>query len=220
MTAQNPKRLSQLAWFAILGHVILFASAWLLPIVSEYGFVDDNISELALGRFGVVQTVALLIVGLGTLGLAVAIRQLTAGSRGSLTGSLLLGIYGAGAILSAIFPTDRIDRPADLSSLSMTGTIHVAVAVVSFVCAIVAMFVLSWAFMRQAQWRRDSRWWMLFPAGALALLIVQAEGPLVGLLQRMLVAVISAWLVLVALEVHSIVASAASRDLDPSDPAT
>jgi hypothetical protein len=34
---------------------------------------------------------------------------------------------------------------------------------------------------------------------------VQEEGPLIGLLQRLLVAVISAWLILVALRVRSIV---------------
>jgi hypothetical protein len=75
--------------------------------VSEYGVVRDHVSELTLGRFGFVQTAAFLMAGLGTLGLAVAIRRLTAGSRGSLTGSLLVGMYGAGAVLSAIFPTDR-----------------------------------------------------------------------------------------------------------------
>jgi hypothetical protein len=70
---------------------------------------------------------------------------------------------------------------------------------------IVGMFVLTRTFARQDGWRSFSRWSVLFPAGALALIIVQAEGPLVGLLQRALVAVISAWLVLVAFNVRSIV---------------
>jgi hypothetical protein len=46
---------------------------------------------------------------------------------------------------------------------------------------------------------------VFFPAGSLALIIVQQEGPLIGLLQRALVIVISAWLILVALTVRSIV---------------
>ena len=128
---QRSQRLSRLAALAIVGQLVLLASALLLPIWSEYSLIGDNISELALGRFGFVQTAAFLLAGLGTLALAFAIRKLTAGSWGSRVGSSLIAAYGAGAILSAVFPTDRIDRQADMSSLSATGAIHVAVAIAS-----------------------------------------------------------------------------------------
>jgi hypothetical protein len=210
ITARDPRRLSRLAWLAILGQAILLASAWLLPAVSEYNVVGDHISELALGRLGFVQTAAFVIAGLGTLGLAAAIRRLTAGSRGSLTGSLLVGMYGAGALLSAIFPTDPVNGPPDLTSMSAAGSIHIAVAFVSFVGVTVAMFVLTWTFRRRAGRQPATWWWIFFPAAALSLLIVQAEGPWVGLMQRALVTVISAWLVVVALRIHSIVGSAES----------
>jgi hypothetical protein len=205
--SHHPQRLSLLAVLAMVGQIILLASAWLLPVVSEYSLIGDNISELALGRYGFVQMAAFLIAGMGTMGLAVAIRALTTGSWGSFTGSLLIGIYGAGAILAVIFPTDRVDSPADLGSLSPTGTIHVIVAVVSFICAIVGMFVLTWTFRRAVRWRSLLPWSVLFPAGALSLIIVQTQGPLVGLLQRLLVTIISTWLILVAFRVRSIAAS-------------
>jgi uncharacterized protein DUF998 len=204
---QRSQSLSRLAALAIVGQLVLLASALLLPIWSEYSLIGDNISELALGRYGFVQTAAFVIAGLGTLGLAFAIRKLTVGSWGSLVGSLLVAVYGAGAILSAVFPTDRIDSQADMSSLSVTGTIHVGVAIASFVCVIVGMFVLTRTFAQENRWQSFSRWSVFFPAGALALIIVQQEGPLIGLLQRLLVAVISAWLILVAFRVHSIVTS-------------
>jgi uncharacterized protein DUF998 len=204
----RPQGLSQLAWLAIVGQVCLLASAWLLPIVSEYSLIGDNISELALGRYGFVQTAAFIISGLGTLGLAYTIRKLTSGLRGSLFGSLLVGIYGVGAILVAIFPTDRIDSPADLASLSTTGLIHVGVAAVSFLCVIVGMFALAWTFSKNARWRSLLPWAAFFPAGALALMIVQGQGPLVGILQRALVSVIAGWLILVAFGVRAFAASA------------
>jgi uncharacterized protein DUF998 len=116
-----------------------------------------------------------------------------------------MAVYGAGAILSAGFPTDRIDRRADLSSLSATGTIHIGVAIVSFLSVTVGMFVLSRTFAQANGWRSFSRWSVFFPAGALALIFVQQEGPLIGLLQRALVTVISAWLILVALRARSVV---------------
>ena len=56
---------------------MLLASAWLLPFASEYSLIGDNISEMALGRYGFVQTTAFLISGLTTVGLAFAIQQLT-----------------------------------------------------------------------------------------------------------------------------------------------
>jgi hypothetical protein len=203
--AQRSQPLSQLAALAIVGQLILLTSALLLPIWSEYGLIRDNISELALGRFGFVQTAAFVIAGLGTLGLAYAIRTLTHGARGSPVGSLLIAVYGAGAILSAVFPTDRIDRQADMASLSATGAIHIAVAILSFVSVIVGMFVLTRTFAREHSWRSFWPLSAFFPGGALALIIVQQEGPLIGLLQRLLVAVISVWLILVALRVRSIV---------------
>jgi hypothetical protein len=204
----HPQRLSLLAVLAIAGQVVLLASAWLLPIVSEYSLIGDNISELVLGRYGFVQMAAFLVAGVGTLGLAFAIRELTEGVWGSLTGSLLIAVYGAGAILVAIFPTDPINSPADVWSQSTTGTIHSFVALVSFVCAVVGMFILThWTFMRAARWRSLLPWLALLPAGAFSLIIGQTQGPHVGLLQRMLVTIISAWLILVAFRTRSIAAS-------------
>jgi hypothetical protein len=197
-----------LAALAIAGQVLLLASAWLLPFVSEYRLVDDTISELVLGRYGVVQTAAFVIAGLTTMGLAFAVRTLTAGSWGSVVGSLLVAVYGAGALLSAIFPTDRIDSPADMWPQSATGTIHTIVAIVSFLGVIVGMFVLTWTFARAARWRSLAFWSGLCASGALSLLFAQAEGRWVGLMQRLLVAVIAAWLILVAIRVRSIAAGA------------
>jgi hypothetical protein len=201
---QHARRQSLLAALAIVGQLIFAASALLLPIWSEYGLIGDNISELALGRFGGAQTAAFLIVGLATLGLALAIRELTAGSWGSLVGSLLVAVYGAGAILSAVVPTDRIDGQADLSSLSATGTLHIGISIVSFLSVIVGMFVLTRTFARDDSWRSFPRWAVCFPAGALVLMVLQTQGPLVGLMQRLFVAVISAWLILVALQIRDL----------------
>lgn len=67
------KPLPQLAILAVIGETVLLASAWLLPMASEYRLVGDNISELALGRYGFIQTVAFVISGLAVIGLAYVI---------------------------------------------------------------------------------------------------------------------------------------------------
>lgn len=198
------KRLRQLALFAGVGQVILLASAWLMPLASEYRLVGDNISELVLGRYGWVQTLAFVISGLGVIGLAYTIYRLTSGARGSILGPLLIGIYGLGAVVVAIFPTDRIDSTADVYSQSVVGWIHSLTAFVCFICMVVGMFVLTWTFSRLARWRSLVVWSALLAGAALALLFVQMEGPWVGLMQRLLVTAISGWLLLVASRVRTI----------------
>ena len=199
--------LNRLATAAIVGQVVLMASALLLPLVSEFSLVGDTMSELVLGRFGWVQTIAFVVAGIGTLALAYALRQLTTGTWGSRIGSLLVGVYGVGAVLTAIFPTDRVDSPADMASLSTTGLIHIAISLVSFVGMIAAMFIFTRTFALEPRWRVLSPWIVLFPASALSLLFVQSEGPWVGLMQRLMVGVIAAWIIIVAIRVRAIAAS-------------
>lgn len=198
------RRLRQLALFAVVSQAVFLASAWLLPLASEYRLVGDNISELALGRYGWVQTAAFVISGLGVVGLAYSIYRLTSGARGSMLGPLLIGIYGCGAVVVAIFPTDRIDSRADVYSQSVIGWIHILTSVVCFLCVVIGMFVLTWTFSRLVRWRSLVVWSAILAGAALALLFVQQEGPWVGLMQRLLVTAVSGWLLLVANRVRTI----------------
>jgi hypothetical protein len=78
---------------------------------------------------------------------------------------------------------------------------------------VIGMFLLTRTFGLLPAWRSIMRASVFFPAGSLGLLVVQGEGPLVGLLQRLLVAVISGWIILVALRVRKI---AGSTELEPA----
>ena len=206
--------LPQLAVLAIVGQLVLLASAWLLPDISEYHLVGDNISELAIGQYGFVQTLAFVISGLGVLALAYGIHRVTAGIRGSLLGSVFIGIYGVGALVVAIFPSDRIDSKADVWTQSTTGRIHSITAFVAYLSVITGMLVLTWTFARDMHWRSLVVGSALLAGAALALLFVQSEGPWVGLMQRLMITAISGWLILVALRVRSV---AAASQIVPSE---
>jgi hypothetical membrane protein len=211
---QEARRLKLLAAVAIVGQVFFTAIAWLLPFFSEYTLIGDNISELAIGRYGYLQTAALFAAGLGTLALAVGIRRTTSGSWGSRVGSFLIGLYGVGAILVGIFPTDRIDSAADLLSLTTVGAVHIGVSALSFVLGIVGMFVLSRTFKRDARWRGLWPWSLVLALATLIGFFLQGEGPWVGLTQRIFVGTITLWLVLVAFRLRSI-AKGASAERSP-----
>ena len=205
-TVSHPVRLLALATLAVVGQLFLLASAWLLPLVSAYTLVGDNISELVLGQYGFVQTLAFLVAGVGIIGLAYAIRRLTVGTWGSLTGALLV----------ALFPTDRIDTPADVWAQSTISMIHSLVALGSFVCAVVGMVILAWTFSRAVRWRAITPWAALLATGGVSLLLGQIttqQGPWVGLLQRMFVTVIAGWMILVAFRVRALATGpAAARE--------
>ncbi len=208
--SEHSEALRGLAVFAIAGQVLFLASAWLLPAISEFGLMGDYISELALGRYGFVQMAAFIISGLGLLGLAYTLGKLTTASWGN--GSLLIAIYGAGAIVVAIFPTDRIDSAADIWNQSTTGLVHATTALIGSLSILLAMFILSWKFRKDPRWRSLVIWSALLFCGAFTLLFAQSEGPRVGLMQRLLATIISAWLIRVAIRARSIAKGSGKRE--------
>jgi Protein of unknown function (DUF998) len=80
---QQNRTLGLLAAVAIVGLAFFAATALLLPIISEYSLTADYISELVIGRYGYLQTAAFFAAGLGTLALAVGVREATNGSWGT-----------------------------------------------------------------------------------------------------------------------------------------
>jgi hypothetical protein len=200
--------LTGLATFAIAAQIFSLASAWLLPAVSEFTLLGDNISETVLGSFGFVQTAAFILTGLGTLALAYVLRQTTISSWGTFIGLLLIAVNGVSLIVVAFFPTDRIDIPADVWTQSATGMVHITAALISFVCVIVGMVIMTWKFRKEARWRSLIIWFALLSTSSVSLFFAQGEGPRVGLMQRLLVTAITGWMIPAAFRARSIGASA------------
>lgn len=138
-----------LAGAALAGAACFAISALLLPLFSEYTLAGDYISELAIGRFGFVQTLAFLAFGIGSMALAVGLRRATKGFWGSLVGTVLFGLFGAGVIVDAFFPIDW----GGMGPETAVGTVQILAALVAFVCAILSMFVLTRTFKRDAGWQ-------------------------------------------------------------------
>ena len=198
---------------AIVGQAFFAATALLLPLVSEYSLTADYISELAIGRYGYLQTAAFFAVGSGTLALAAGIRAATKGSWGSRVGSVFIGLYGLGGILVGIFPTDEVDAAGRIESPTSVGTVHIGVSALAFVFGIAGMFVLSRTFKRDARWRAFWPLSLVLAVAALAAFIVSvpSHGPWVGLIQRIFIGTIILWQVLVAFRLRSIARGASAE---------
>lgn len=194
-----------LAVFAIVAQLALNASAWFLPLFSQFSAIGDYMSELVLGRHGWVQTVAFAIAGAGTLGLAWALSITTRGAPGSTAGSVLVALNGIGLLLAALFQTDRVDGALNWASFSPHMMVHTGGALVSLFGIAAAMWVFARTFRRPPPWHGLARWSAIFGVVTVVLLLAQQiEGPMIGLLQRMLVGTISLWQIMVALRIRAI----------------
>ncbi|CAA9434152.1 MAG: hypothetical protein AVDCRST_MAG22-3515 [uncultured Rubrobacteraceae bacterium] len=183
-----------LARTALAGAAFFAAYVLLLPIFSEYTLAGDYISELAIGRFGFVQTLAFLAFGIGSLALAVGLRRATKGSWGSVVGSVLFGLFGVGVVVDAIFPIDR----GGMQPETVAGTVHILAALVAFVCAILAMFVLTRTFKQDAGWQPHWRLSAALATVALVAFFLPSDGAWAGIFQRLFVGITIAWMVLTA----------------------
>jgi len=211
MATQTPgdglHRLDFLAKTALAGAACFVASVLLLPLISEYTLAGDYISELAIGRFGFVQTIAFLALGVGSLALAAGIRRATRGSWGSLVGSVLFGLFGVGVLVDALFPIDL----GGMQPQTVVGTVHILAALVAFVCAVLGMFVLTRTFKRDARWASYWRSSLVLALVALAAFFLPSEGEWAGIFQRIFVGVIIAWMVLAAGGLRSIAGGASTH---------
>ena len=192
----------------VLAGAACFAiSALLLPLFSEYTLAGDYISELAVGRFGPVQTLAFLAFGIGSLAPAVGLRRATKGYRGSLVGTILFGLFGAGVIVDAFFPIHR----GGMQPETRVGTVHILAALVAFVCAILGMFGLTRTFKRDAGWRPYWRLSAALATAALVAFFLPSEGAWAGIFQRVFVGAIISWMVLAARGLRSTYEEASSQ---------
>jgi hypothetical protein len=205
ISSKGIHRLNLLARAALAGAVFFAGSALLLPLLSEYTLAQDYISELAIGRFGFIQTLAFVALGLGSLALATGIREATRGSLGSLLGSVLFGLFGVGVLVDAFFPIDR----GGMQAQTVVGTVHILSASVAFVCAVLGMFVLTRTFKRHARWTSHWRLSLVLAMVALVTFFLPSS-EWAGLFQRIFVGVVIAWMILAALRLRSIAEDASA----------
>jgi hypothetical protein len=124
-------------------------------------------------------------LGLGSLALAIGLRQVISHSARSRMGLVLLGIWGLGIFLAGIFPANAGGStvphmttvhlagifPVEVEAYPETifSFIHVLAILGSFVSLVLAAILLPWGF------RQDDSWHLFRPAaGILALLMLVA----------------------------------------------
>lgn len=190
-----------LAHLGLLGPIVFMTVALLLPAISEYSLLGDTISELAIGRFGMIQTISFFVAALGSLALTLGLWRMLPKTKGVRVGTGLLAIWCLGLVVDGIFPIDPLVPGVAHSSTSL---VHLGAAVLAFICVLLSMFVLSFSFRKIDDWRAFVPWSFTLGVLALAAFFLPSEGGRAGLYQRIFVGIVMLWLALVALHLRNL----------------
>jgi hypothetical protein len=167
--------------------------------------VNEDISAYALDDLGWVERVSEVAVGLGTIAVALGLRETLAPGKRATTAWVLILVAGLGSVLSGFFATD----PAGATVTTTSGSIHGTASFFSLLATLVAAWTLWRVFLRDTRYRNLARaqlgFAILITLGVLALLVLWA-GP-VGLLQRLLVVVLVAWMLVLAINLRQVEAT-------------
>ncbi len=198
-----------LAGVAVLGVLYFFAAVTTEEALRPmYDPVQRTISELAVGRYDFLQVSAFVALGLSLLALPAGLWRRLRMTLVSRLGLCLIAFGGVASFVAAAFPTDL--RNAAVATVS--GQIHETTASAGYACLITAMLLLSLHFRGDLRWRP-----IHLPASGLtlagiaALLSLAAVGnsDITGLVQRLMVVPLLAWVMLTGVQAMRI--SAAGR---------
>jgi hypothetical membrane protein len=190
-----------LALLTIIGivlYVILDVIAQMLP--PHYNAISQAESDLAVGPYGFVMTINFVVRGLLGLALVWALSRAVAKSGLSRAGLVLLAIWGIGALVLALFPTDLAGAKPTLH-----GVIHLFVALLAFICGAIGELLLALHFAKDDRWRS-----LRAPALAIAviaiialvILLLGAFPHMYGLIERVFIGLVLLWMLVVALRLR------------------
>ena len=127
----------------------LYTAVWLGQAATreDFDITRHPASLLANGGPGWIQTANFVIAGILSIAAAVGLRRSISG-RGSRWAPRLLGAYGVGLLLAAIFPADPASgfpagTPADYAEISTRGMGHFVAGTIGFTGLIAACLVVA-----------------------------------------------------------------------------
>ena len=179
--------------------VVVFLAATIAVHLArtDLNLLSDPVSRYALGATGWLMTTAFVAAGLAGLLVVASAQKL------SITGSVFLTLWAAGAFAGAAFPMDAPGEPA-----TMSGVIHTG-AGFNFVFGIAAALLFGRSVKRTGRrtWARPARVsaWLLTASGASLVLFMGLlhDLQLGGLLQRVYWVAFLAWLIAVQIAITS-----------------
>lgn len=196
------------AWFAlcaIVGVLYFIMAVVILHLLRpDLNPVTHAVSNYAVGSFGFLMTSAFFVLALSECALAWGLARSLGSGRRATVSVVLLNLAAAGLVVTGLFRSD-VNVPHPPASAS--ALVHWSGAGISFLSLMMAIFLLSGCFKRNARWQsvyRASYIWLA--AIVLALVAYGALSMLdwTGIGERIYIATCVLWLLLVSLRLCAI----------------
>jgi hypothetical protein len=202
------RRDKQATWCALIAVTGVFyfimAVVMLHPLRPDLNPITRAVSNYAAGSFGFLMTSAFFMLALSEFALAWGFARCLAPGRRAMAGIALVNLAGIGLLVTGLFQSDvNVPRPP----ASASAVVHWSGAGVSFLSLMIAIFLLSGCFKRDARWQSIYR--LSFVWLAVIVLALAAYGALsifdwTGIGERIYIAVCIFWLLLVSLRLRRI----------------
>ena len=185
-------RLTRTGWAGLIGPV-LFTLTWVaqeLFRVEEYSPIREQVSALAAGPNGWIQTLSFAVFGLLTIAFAGGLYRATRSSRWGVAGSLLFLVSGFGPLMAAAFPLRE-----DAAGVTYDPGGHLAAGMTFFISIALPLVGVSFGLAKRTEWRalampvRVAGVLMLISNPVMGILVIPDGAPLhewAGLAQRII----------------------------------
>ncbi len=200
----NSKRLFWIVIAGIILYVILDAVAQLLP--PYYSPISQAESDLAIGQYGYIMTINFLNRGIFSLLFLYVflktIRPSEIENKQYRRGIFLMSVWGIGALILAVFPTDVPSTP-----VSWHGAIHLLVAILAFLGGAFGELYLSLYLAKNKEWFSIKRYALSISYMAVIFCLMDIGLPFVlpklstnigGLIERIFIGLVLLWIAVIS----------------------
>ena len=153
--------MKKLLYAGIVGP-LLFIAVFLIEGATRPGYSAwrHYVSQLATGDGGWMQVLNFLVCGALVLVFALGLRFAIRGTRGSIGGPVLLGLFATALLVAGIFSTDpALGYPVGAAQVHTAhGMIHGLAGLAAFTLLPAAAFVMAWHFAAEPSARRWTRY--------------------------------------------------------------
>jgi hypothetical protein len=168
----------------------------------QYDPVTQTISHLVYDLHAIFLGMTLVPFGIGMMALGFGLLWAV---RRAVVPPLLIAAAGALWILAGVVPTGP-EGVFDVDGGGAAALIHDAAGLIAFLVIMGAMFALGWRFRKDDHWRSFARPTLIWALAAVStfVVIVALGDDLLGLTQRMFIAVWASWLIAASLRLLSV----------------
>jgi hypothetical membrane protein len=208
MNSSQSKKLAR--FLAICGIVapVVMLGLWITASLVRPGYnqLTQYGSELGTGPNAIIMNVNFFVTGLLIIAFAAGLFKGIPGKRWLAIGSLLLGTFGVGEVLTALFPCDA---GCPIAAQSISQLAHNMDAVVAFIALALAPVMVSIGLKNHNYWKPYQTYSLTTGLSAIGLLTIFSASALgylgfVGLLQRLFLAGPFLWIEVIAMRLLAV----------------